>query len=374
MKFKFADEAKVRVSSGRGGNGCIAFRREKYVPNGGPAGGDGGDGGDVVFKIKQNIRGLTHLRAKTVYKAQNGGEGMGKKRYGKRGDDVVIPVPPFCIIKDALTGEVLHDFGDAEEGEFVFLKGGNGGWGNCHFKKSTLQAPRIALKGEDGVEKEIIVELNIVADIGLVGFPNAGKSSLINYFTNARARVADYPFTTKVPNLGVLRLEDGSDIVLLDIPGLLEGAGEGVGLGLKFLKHIVRTVAIAFLIDLSSDNYSSAYQTLCKELNTFSDELAKKHHIIIGTKLDLPNTKERLLELKESFSHVCPVVGVSVFNDWGMEEVKRELINLFNKSKKHVSQTISEHFMMQELEDVEYEARDDFGATVSLSRKRKVRK
>ena len=372
--IKFADEAKIRVASGKGGNGCIAFRREKYVPNGGPAGGDGGRGGDVIFQIRQNMRGLTHLRAKTVYKAHNGGEGMGKKRYGKKGDDVIIPIPPFCIIKDAKTGKLLHDFEDAEEGEFVFLKGGNGGWGNCHFKGPQAQAPRIALKGAEGEEKEIIVELNIVADIGFVGHPNAGKSSLLNYFTRARAKVADYPFTTKFPNLGVLRLEDGSDIVLLDIPGLLEGAGEGVGLGLRFLKHISRTVAIAFLIDLSSENYLDSYDVLLKELSSYSKELSEKKHIVIGTKLDLPDGFERLSLLKQHLESRSEVIGISVFNDWGMDEAKMSFISLFHRSKKAQVEENEEHFMKMQLEEPSYEVRDDFGATVSLSRKRRVKK
>ena len=372
--IKFADEAKIKVSSGRGGAGCIAFRREKYVPNGGPAGGDGGRGGDVIFKIKENMRGLTHLRHKTVYKAHNGQEGAGKKRYGKKGDDVIIFLPPGCVIKDATTKKVLHDFKDEIDGEFVFLKGGNGGWGNCHFKGPSMQAPRVALKGAEGEEKEIIVELNIVADIGLVGHPNAGKSSFLNYFTNAHAKVADYPFTTKIPNLGVLRVDNDGDIVLLDIPGLLEGAGEGVGLGLKFLKHVSRTVAIAFLIDLSNDNYMIAYDTLCKELKTFSESLIKKEHIVIATKLDIPGTEERLIELKKLLASKCDVIGVSVFNDWGMEEVRKAIISLFNKSKKVVKEDNVDHFMMQELEDISYEVRDDFGATISLSRKRRVKK
>lgn len=376
--IKFADEAKIRVASGKGGNGCIAFRREKYVPNGGPAGGDGGRGGDVIFQIRQNMRGLTHLRAKTVYKARNGSEGMGKKRYGKKGEDVLIPIPPFCIIKDARTGRLLHDFGEAEEGEFVFLKGGKGGWGNCHFKGPQSQAPRIALKGAEGEEMEIIVELNIVADIGFVGHPNAGKSSLLNYFTRARAKVADYPFTTKFPNLGVMRLEDGSDIILLDIPGLLEGAGEGVGLGLKFLKHISRTVAIAFLIDLSSENYLISYDVLLKELASYSQEVADKKHIVIGTKLDLPDGMERLALLKQKLATRCDVIGISVLNDWGMDEVKKGFITLFNRSKKTTVATdegnCENHFMQVQLEDVVYESRDDFGATVSLSRKRRVKK
>ena len=377
MKFKFADEAKIRVKAGRGGNGCIAFRREKYVPNGGPSGGDGGRGGDVVFEIKENMRALVHLRCHTVYKAKNGQDGMGKKRYGAKGSDVVIPIPPFCIIKDVNNGKILHNFGEAKEGRYVFLKGGNGGWGNCHFKSSTKQSPRIALKGEEGVEMELIVELNIVADIGFVGLPNAGKSSLLNYFTRSHAKVAPYPFTTKSPNLGVLRVEDDIDIVLLDIPGLLEGASEGVGLGLKFLKHISRTKTIAFLIDLSDDAYLSTYNVLLKELKNYSEKLVQKKHVVIGTKLDIEGSYERLKELKSSLPPSCCVIGISSVTGEGMDDLKNEFLALFlqdGKKNERAKIEIKEHFMMAELEDLDYEIRDDFGATVSLSRKRRVKK
>lgn len=377
MKFQFADEAKIRVRSGRGGNGCIAFRREKYVPNGGPSGGDGGRGGNVVFEIRENMRALVHLRCKTVYKAKNGQDGMGKKRYGAKGEDVIIPLPPFCIIKDAKNGKVLHNFGEAKEGRFVFLKGGNGGWGNCHFKSSTMQSPRVALKGEEGDEMELIVELNIVADIGFVGLPNAGKSSLLNYFTRSHARVAPYPFTTKSPNLGVLRVQDDIDIVLLDIPGLLEGASEGVGLGLKFLKHISRTKTLAFLIDLSDSTYLSTYNVLLKELKNYSDELVQKKHIIIGTKLDVEGSYERLTELKNSLSSTCKVIGISSITGDGMEELKKEFLSLFlqdSKQKDFSKPETKQHFMLEELEDGGYEMRDDFGATISLSRKRRAKK
>ncbi|MGF7108693.1 GTPase ObgE [Treponema pedis] len=384
---KFADESKIRVSSGKGGNGCIAFRREKYVPMGGPAGGDGGRGGDLIFEIRRNMRTLVHLRHKRVFKARNGGGGEGSQRFGKKGEDCIIPLPPGCLIKDAETGKILLDFGDAEEGRFVFLKGGNGGWGNCHFKSSTNQAPKTALPGQEGETREIIVELNIIADIGLVGFPNAGKSSLLDYFTNARPKIAPYPFTTKIPNLGVLRVDDERDIIIADIPGILEGASEGVGLGLRFLKHISRSAGLAFLIDLSDDNYLKAYEVLCKELETYSPELAGKKRIIIATKLDLPDTKERLAELKKSLPEHS-ILGISVYNNWGLDEVKKAFILLADEMQKIKAEkedsldpyAVNENFMEAELDDFSYEKNDEnreeisFGATVSLSRKRKPKK
>ncbi|WP_024468162.1 GTPase ObgE [Treponema pedis] len=384
---KFADESKIRVSSGKGGNGCIAFRREKYVPMGGPAGGDGGRGGDLIFEIRRNMRTLVHLRHKRVFKARNGGGGEGSQRFGKKGEDCIIPLPPGCLIKDAETGKILLDFGDAEEGRFVFLKGGNGGWGNCHFKSSTNQAPKTALPGQEGETREIIVELNIIADIGLVGFPNAGKSSLLDYFTNARPKIAPYPFTTKIPNLGVLRVDDERDIIIADIPGILEGASEGVGLGLRFLKHISRSAGLAFLIDLSDNNYLKAYEVLCKELETYSPELAGKKRIIIATKLDLPDTKDRFAELKKSLPEHS-ILGISVYNNWGLDEVKKAFILLADEMQKIKAEkedsldpyAVNENFMEAELDDFSYEKNDEnreeisFGATVSLSRKRKPKK
>ena len=325
--IQFADEALIEVSSGKGGNGCIAFRREKYVPKGGPAGGDGGRGGDVLFEIKRNMRTLVHLRHKRVFRAKNGLDGQGSKRFGAKGADCVIPLPPGCIIKDADTDELVYDFGDRTEGLIPFLTGGNGGWGNCHFKTSTNQAPRTALPGQEGKTRRLKIELNIIADIGLVGFPNAGKSSLLDYFTNARPKIAPYPFTTKIPNLGVLRIDEEQDIIIADIPGILEGASEGVGLGIRFLKHISRTAGLAFLIDLSDENYLTAYDTLCGELTAYSEELAAKKRAIIATKLDLEGTKERLKTLREKLSDV-PVLGISVFNRWGLDEVRDAFVTL----------------------------------------------
>ena len=329
---KFADEALIDVSSGSGGNGCVAFRREKYVPKGGPSGGDGGRGGDVIFAMRRNLRTLSHLRYKQSFKAENGRDGEGKGCYGRNGEDVVIFLPPGSVIKDAETGELVRDFGKDED-DFLFLKGGNGGWGNIHFKSSVNQAPRKALPGKPGEKRRLRVELQVLADVGLVGFPNAGKSSLLDKFTNARPKIAPYPFTTKIPNLGVLTLgsghEDSKDIIIADIPGLIEGASEGLGLGIRFLKHISRTAVLAFLIDIGEDNFLEAFDILYRELEAFSPELTAKRRIIVATKLDLEGgfpaesavpVKQRMEELKAKYRQE-QLIGISVFSGEGIPEL-----------------------------------------------------
>ena len=322
---KFADEALIEVSSGKGGNGCVAFRREKYVPMGGPSGGDGGCGGSVIFEIRRNLKTLTHLRHKRRYKAENGQDGMRQERYGRNGEDTFIYLPPGSLLKDAETGKLIRDF-EKEPGTFTFLKGGKGGWGNVHFKSSVNQAPRKALSGQDGQTRRLKVELNIIADIGLVGFPNAGKSSLLERFTNARPKIAPYPFTTKIPNLGVLTLND-RDIILADIPGLIQGASEGAGLGIRFLKHIERTKALAFLIDLSENTYMTAFDVLLEELKAYSPDLSLKERIIIGTKLDLEDTSLHLPELKQKYPSET-VMGISVFSGEGIDKLALALDRL----------------------------------------------
>ncbi len=325
---KFADEALIEVASGKGGNGCVAFRREKYAPQGGPAGGDGGRGGDVYFEVKRNLRTLAHLRYKQTFHAENGRDGEGKNRYGRNGEDIVVTVPPGTIIRDADTDEVIRDFGQ-DEGRFLFLKGGNGGWGNVHFKSSTNQAPRQALPGKPAEIRKLRVELQVMADIGFVGFPNAGKSSLLDAYTNARPKIAPYPFTTKIPNLGMLTMGD-RDIVLADIPGLIEGASEGLGLGIRFLKHVSRTAGLAFLVDLSDDAYLTAFDTLRSELDAYSDDLMKKSRVLVGTKLDLEETAGRLDELRAKYPEER-VYGISVFSGQGLPELAQAFADLVNE-------------------------------------------
>lgn len=385
---KFADEAVIEVSSGKGGNGCIAFRREKYIPHGGPSGGDGGRGGDLIFEIRRNLRTLVHLRYKHHFKAKTGGDGQGNKKFGKDGEDCVIPLPPGTLIRDAETGEIIRDFGLETEGRYVFLKGGNGGWGNVHFKSSTNQSPRHALPGQPVQTRKLKIELNIIADIGFVGFPNAGKSSLLDYFTNARPKIAPYPFTTKIPNLGVLRVDDEQDIILADIPGIIEGASEGFGLGIRFLKHISRSVGLAFLIDLGDDDFLNSYEKLQVELENFSSKLAGKDRIIIANKLDLDGARDRLKELRLRYPEE-KIVGVSVHHRWALDEVRDAFIEMVDTAMREkldapltdpaLSSSVmlqpeeAENFMLAELDDTHHTDGEEegFGATVSLNRKRK---
>lgn len=347
--IQFADEAVIEVNSGKGGNGCIAFRREKFVPNGGPAGGDGGRGGDVLFCVRRNLRTLAHLRYKRVYKAKNGGDGSGSNRYGKDGEDVIIPLPPGTTVRDYETNELICDFTtEAEDDQFLFLKGGKGGWGNMHFKSSTNQAPKYAHAGKPGEYRKLRVELSIMADIGLVGFPNAGKSSLLDYFTNARPKIAPYPFTTKIPNLGVLHVGEEHDIIIADIPGIIEGAADGAGLGIRFLKHISRTSGLVFIIDCSDENYLEAYDKLLSELETFSSDLVKKRRIILCNKIDVEGAAVHAAEIAEKLKGEL-VIPMSVANGTGLDKVKDEIISLVDCMEKDSSPNKSKKssFMME---------------------------
>jgi len=334
--IKFADEATIIVSSGKGGDGCVAFRREKYVPLGGPAGGDGGRGGDVLFQVKRNLRTLAQLRYKQCFRAENGQPGMGRNMHGRAGADAVISVPPGTILRDAETGELIKDFGRGKDGEtWLYLKGGNGGWGNTHFKSSTNQAPRQFQPGQPAREARLRVELSMIADIGLVGLPNAGKSSLLDYFTNARPKIAPYPFTTKIPNLGMLSVHE-RDIVIADIPGIIEGAHDGAGLGLRFLKHISRTSALVFMVDLSDDTWRGAFGVLRKELESYSPELAARRRILVGNKLDLDEAASRLGDFTQAYPGE-EVFGISVFSGEGLDSLREALFRLVTESEAESS-------------------------------------
>ncbi len=328
--FGFSDETYIEVASGNGGNGCVSFRREKYIPKGGPDGGDGGKGGDVVFVVKDNLRTLAHLKKIRSFRAENGHPGRSVRCFGRDGNDMIIPVPPGTVLKDPETGRIIKDLTGLDS--YTLLKGGRGGQGNWHFKSSTRQTPRFAQPGEKGDELRIGVELLIIADIGFVGFPNAGKSSLLNNLTNARTKVAGYPFTTKIPQLGMLRYGD-KDIVLADIPGIIEGASEGKGMGFKFLRHISRTTALAFFIDLSDGDALSHYQTLRSELASYAPELIEKPHIVIGTKTDIPDTEEAFSSLIESITDV-PVLPLSNMSGEGLQEVKEAFIRIAEKKEE----------------------------------------
>ena len=295
----FVDETTIVVSSGSGGDGAVSFRREKYVPRGGPDGGDGGKGGDVVFAVRQNLKTLSHLKLRRNYKAGDGGRGMGQRMHGKDGGDVVVPVPPGTVLRDPGTGAPVADL--THDGEsFLYLRGGRGGKGNSHYATSINQAPRYAQKGIEGETRELKAELHLIADIGLVGMPNAGKSTLLSVLTNARPLIADYPFTTRTPNLGLLRLPE-RDIILADIPGIIEGASHGRGLGLKFLRHVERCAALLFLVDLSSPDCPGTVRLLEAELETYSRSLASRPRLVVGTKLDLPESTAGHAALSDAF-------------------------------------------------------------------------
>ncbi|MFP4267448.1 MAG: GTPase ObgE [Spirochaetaceae bacterium] len=324
--FGFADEVYIDVSSGNGGNGCVSFRREKYVPRGGPDGGDGGRGGDVVFEVKENLRTLSHLKTRRHFYAQNGEAGKGKKQHGKNGEDAVISVPPGTVVRNPETGKILMDLTDRRR--WVWAEGGDGGKGNARFSTSRNQAPRRAQPGKPGVQARLHLELRLIADVGLVGLPNAGKSSILNVLTNAHPEIAEYAFTTKIPNLGVM-VEEYRKIVLADIPGIIEGASKGAGLGDKFLRHISRTAGLAVVIDISQENPYRTYSLVMEELGAYSGVLTKKPGIVIATKTDLPGTAENLEELKRALPSI-KVVGCSSFTYNGIEDVRSSLLTLCN--------------------------------------------
>lgn len=294
--MQFIDEVKIHVQSGHGGAGCVSFRREKFIPFGGPNGGDGGRGGDVIFRVDPNLSTLLDLRYRPHLKAGSGKNGMGKDRHGAGGEDLVIPVPPGTIIKDAETGEILADLVAAGE-EIVLLKGGRGGQGNARFATSTNRAPKFAQPGEPEEERWLRLELKLLADVGLLGFPNVGKSSFITRVSAARPKIADYPFTTLKPNLGVVPYKNYRSFVIADIPGIIEGASEGAGLGHRFLKHVERTTVLLHVLDLSwmpDRDPVREYEGLNRELALFSPELADKRQIVVVNKMDLPAVRENL--------------------------------------------------------------------------------
>lgn len=316
--MKFIDQVKIYVKAGHGGHGCVAFRREKYIPRGGPSGGDGGKGGHIIIVASKNMNTLLDLKNQQQYRAEKGKSGMGKDMHGRNGKNTVITVPPGTLIKDADTDEVLFDLTDDGQ-EYIPAHGGRGGLGNAHFKSSTRQAPRFAQPGEDGEERNLLLELKLLADVGLVGLPNAGKSTLISSMSSARPKIADYPFTTLIPNLGVVQYGGYQSFVIADIPGLIEGAHKGTGLGFQFLRHIERTSVLLHLVDISEmtdgdpvDNFIKIYN----ELELFSADVIKKPQAVAGTKMDIKGDGERLNRLAEyckdnhyDFFPVCAVTG-----------------------------------------------------------------
>ena len=302
--MKFIDEVTLICSSGHGGAGCVSYRREKFIPFGGPNGGDGGRGGDVIFEATSTLSTLLELRHKQHQRADRGSHGMGKDRHGASGADLYIKVPVGTLIKDFETGEELADL--TEDGQqVILLKGGRGGQGNARFATATNKAPKFAQPGEEGEERKVRLELKLMADVGLLGLPNAGKSSLISKVSAARPKVADYPFTTLAPSLGVVGYKNFKSFVMADIPGIIEGASEGAGLGHRFLKHLERSGILVHLVDISglpeSDPYG-AFEAINRELALFSEELGAKTQIVALTKMDLPAAREHLAEASAWFT------------------------------------------------------------------------
>ncbi len=299
----FIDVAKIKIASGKGGDGKVSFHREKYVASGGPDGGDGGRGGSVVFQVDDNLSTLLDFRYKKKYVAPNGENGMGKRMKGKDGADLVIRVPRGTIIRDRATGRIMKDLSDDEP--FVAAKGGNGGWGNTHFATPTRQAPRFAKPGLPGVEMEITLELKLLADVGLVGFPNVGKSTLLSMVSAARPKIANYHFTTLIPNLGVVRVAEEQSFVMADIPGIIEGASEGAGLGHDFLRHIDRCRLLLHLVDASGSEGRDPLedvQTINAELAGYSEFLASRPQIIVANKTDLLGDDREILDKLKAYA------------------------------------------------------------------------
>lgn len=356
MSFNmFVDTAKVFISAGKGGDGAVSFRHEIYVEKGGPDGGDGGKGGDVVFVASENVNTLLDFRYKPELKATNGGNGSKRDRHGKSGDNLYVKVPVGTVIRR--DGEIIADL-TANGQEVVVAHGGDGGFGNAHFKSSVRQTPRIAEKGENGDTFEAELELKLLADVGLVGFPNAGKSTFLSVVSNARPEIADYAFTTLTPNLGVADIDDGS-LLIADIPGLIEGASEGKGLGDAFLRHVERTAVLLHLIDVYSDDIAAAYKTIRSELVSYNPELAERPEVIAVTKIDGLDDDIVQMQIKELAAVAgkdADIFAISSSSHKGIKEVLRSLREKVQAARE------AERDVVDEEDDDEFE-------TISLNKK-----
>ena len=328
MESNFIDYVKFYARSGDGGSGSSHFRREKFVPKGGPDGGDGGRGGHIILKGNAQLWTLLHLKYRKHIKAVHGGNGMGQRKFGPDGEDIVLEVPLGTVAKDAETGErLLEIMGDGEEQ--VLLPGGKGGKGNYHFKTATNQAPQYAQPGIEGQERTIVLELKILADVGLVGFPNAGKSTLLSVVSAAKPEIANYPFTTLVPNLGVVAYRDYKSFVMADIPGIIEGAAEGKGIGLRFLRHIERNPMLLFMVSCDTEDVTADYEVLLNELNKHNPELMDKKRLLVITKADLLDD-ELTADLKKELPPV-EYIFISSVTGIGILKLKDRIWEILNK-------------------------------------------
>lgn len=320
----FVDKAKIKIKAGNGGNGAVAFHREKYVASGGPDGGDGGKGGDIIFKVDTNLSTLADFRYKRKYTAENGQNGQGSRKNGRKGQDLIIKVPKGTVIREVESGAVIADM--STDDEFIAAKGGKGGWGNTHFATPTRQTPRFAKDGIPGEEWEVSLELKLLADVGLIGFPNVGKSTLVSVVSEAKPIIADYHFTTITPVLGVVKMGPESSFVMADIPGLIEGAGEGAGLGHEFLRHVERCRMLIHVVDVAGSegrNPIEDFETINKELVVFNEELSKRPQIVAGNKIDMATDEQR-----EEFKNYIESKGLQYFEICApILEGTQELIN-----------------------------------------------
>lgn len=333
----FVDYTKITIKSGNGGNGAKTFRREKYVAAGGPDGGDGGKGGSIYFVVDPDSNTLIDFRYNKKYKAEDGKNGSGGNCYGKSGEDLFIGVPKGTVIKDAETGKVLADLSEEGQKELI-LEGGRGGKGNSHFATSTRQAPNFAQEGEKGVEKEVILELKLLADVGLLGYPNVGKSTILSMVTAAKPKIANYEFTTLVPNLGVVKAEYGESFVIADIPGIIEGASEGIGLGLQFLRHIERTRLLLHIIDVSGTNNRSPvedYFAINKELKKYSEKLSTRKQIIVANKIDVMQDDSGYKELEKlAKENNIEIYKISAATGQGLKELINRVAEVLKELPK----------------------------------------
>lgn len=330
----FVDKVKIHIKAGNGGNGAVSFRREKYIPNGGPDGGDGGNGGSIIFKVNPGMHTLMDFRYKRKFTARPGEDGRGSKQTGRDGDSTVIEVPPGTIVRDELTGLILADLRSPGESK-ILARGGRGGKGNVHFATATRQAPRFAQEGTKGQERTVILELKSIADVGLVGFPNVGKSTILSVLTSARPKIADYHFTTLKPNLGVVEVRRGQSFIMADIPGIIEGAHEGVGLGYDFLRHIERTRILVHVIDVSGMEGRDPledFHIINKELKEYSEELSQRPQIIAANKSDIPDSQEHIKRLRNELEPLgYKVFPVSAAQNKGFEPLLNEIVDLLNE-------------------------------------------
>ncbi len=319
----FVDYVKIICRSGNGGAGAVSMRREKFVPKGGPDGGNGGKGGSIYLEADSQMWTLLDFRYKRHFFAENGEGGKGALKTGKNGKDIILKVPVGTVAKDAVTGEIIGEVTEHNQ-KILLLEGGRGGMGNAFFKTSTHQTPRFAQPGEQGEEKEIILELKLLADVGLVGYPNAGKSTLLSVMTAAKPKIADYPFTTLVPNLGIVRYREQYSYVMADIPGIIQGASEGKGLGMRFLRHIERNSVLLFMVSAENENIAHAYNVLVSELEKFNPELLSKKRLLAVSKIDIL-TEEDLAKVKKTLPENTETIFISSVSHFGLEELNDKI-------------------------------------------------